>query len=98
MRRNKKNKLVNIPINTNSIVSALEEILKIESNDIVNSSIKQQNDSCNCGIFAWENDHKITQKLSEGKPLDEIDKELSKYRFNLNKKRREFTEALIKDE
>ncbi|MCV3769135.1 MAG: hypothetical protein K0T53_00105 [Wolbachia pipientis] len=60
--------------------------------------IQQQNDDCNCGIFALENAHKITQKLSEGKSFNEIDKELSKYKINLNKKRREFTKVLMKDE
>ncbi|QKX01997.1 hypothetical protein [Wolbachia endosymbiont of Dirofilaria (Dirofilaria) immitis] len=97
MCRNKKDELVNIPINTDSIVSALEAALKIESNNIRNSLIKQQNDDYNCGIFALENAHKITQKLSEGKSFDEIDKELSKYKFDLNKKRREFAEALMQD-
>ncbi len=94
---NKKDELVNVPINTDSIVSALKAALKIESNNIVNSSIKQQNDSCNCGIFMLENAYKITQKLSEGKLFDEINEELSKYRFDLNEKRRKFTEALTKD-
>ncbi|MDG7053662.1 MAG: C48 family peptidase, partial [Wolbachia endosymbiont of Alcedoecus sp.] len=59
---------------------------------------KQQNDGCNCGVFALENASKITQMLSEGKSFDEIDKELSEYKFDLNKKRKEFAEALMNDE
>ncbi|QKX01461.1 hypothetical protein GOY13_00530 [Wolbachia endosymbiont of Cruorifilaria tuberocauda] len=94
---NKKNELVNVPINADSIVSALESALKIESNNIRNSTIKQQSDGYNCGIFALENANKITQKLSEGKSFDEIDKELSRYKFDLNKKRKEYTEVLMKD-
>ncbi|MDR3131795.1 MAG: hypothetical protein LBU02_01710 [Rickettsiales bacterium] len=93
----KKNELVNIPIDTDSIVSALEAVLKIENCNIRSSKTKQQNDGCNCGIFALENAHKITQMLSEGKSFDEIDKELSGYRFGLNEKRREFAEALMND-
>ncbi|MDG7055641.1 MAG: hypothetical protein LJD31_03865 [Wolbachia endosymbiont of Menacanthus eurysternus] len=95
--RDKKNELVDIPIDTDSIVSALEEILRMGSGNIKSSKTKQQNDGCNCGIFALENAHKITQMLSEGKSFDEIDKELSEYKFNLNEKRREFAEALMND-
>ncbi|MDR2977961.1 MAG: hypothetical protein LBU56_00695 [Rickettsiales bacterium] len=96
--RDKKNELVNVPINTDNIVSALEEILRMGSGNIKSSKTKQQNDGYNCGIFALENAHKITQMLSEGKSFDEFDKELSEYKFNLNEKRREFAEALMEDE
>ncbi|MCA4775308.1 hypothetical protein IHO40_04340 [Wolbachia endosymbiont of Mansonella ozzardi] len=96
--RDKKNELVNVPINTDNIVSALEEILRMGSGNIKSSKTKQQSDGCNCGIFALENAHKITQMLIEGKSFDEINKELSKYKFNLNGKRREFAEALMNDE
>ncbi|MDR1139824.1 MAG: hypothetical protein LBJ80_04490 [Rickettsiales bacterium] len=96
--RDKKNELVNVPINTDNIVSALGETLKIENNGNIRSSkAQQQNDGCNCGVFALENAHKITQMLSEGRSFDEIDKELSEYKFNLNEKRREFAEALMND-
>lgn len=95
--RDKKNELVNVPINTDSIVSALEAALEIGSDNMRSSKTKQQNDGCNCGIFALENAHKITQMLSEGKSFDEIDKELSEYKFDLNEKRKEFAETLMND-
>ncbi|MGL9758644.1 MAG: hypothetical protein ACR5LA_07495 [Wolbachia sp.] len=95
--RDKKDELVNVPINTDNMVSALEEILKIENDNIRSSKAKQQNDGCNCGIFALENAHKITQMLNEGKSFDEIDKELSEYKFDLDKKRKKFTEVLMND-
>ncbi|MDR2832001.1 MAG: hypothetical protein LBV62_03770 [Rickettsiales bacterium] len=66
--------------------------------DIASSKVKQQSDGHNCGIFALENAHRITQMLNEGKSFDEIDKELLEYKFDLNEKRREFAEALINDE
>ncbi|MDR0288831.1 MAG: hypothetical protein LBH78_02145 [Rickettsiales bacterium] len=96
--RDKKNELVNVPIDTDSIVSALEAVLEIENCNIRSSKTKQQSDGHNCGIFALENAHKITQMLSEGKSFDEIDKELSEYKFDLNEKRKEFAEALMNDE
>ncbi|WP_265034336.1 MULTISPECIES: hypothetical protein [unclassified Wolbachia] len=96
--RDKKNELINVPINTDNIVSALEAVLEIENCNIRSSGAKQQSDGHNCGIFALENAHKITQMLNEGKSFDEIDKELSEYKFDLNGKRREFTKALMEDE
>ncbi|WP_341811803.1 Ulp1 family isopeptidase [Wolbachia endosymbiont (group A) of Conops quadrifasciatus] len=69
--------------------------------DIASSKVKQQSDWHNCGIFALENAHRITQMLNEGKSFDEIDAELSEYKPNpeqLQKKRREFTKALMEDE
>lgn len=96
--RDKKNELVNVPIDTDNMVSALEEILGIGSDNIRSSPAKQQNDSCNCGIFALENAHRITQMFNEGKSFEDIDKKLSEYKFDLNEKRREFAEALMKDE
>ncbi|MDG7056696.1 MAG: hypothetical protein LKM43_00885 [Wolbachia endosymbiont of Penenirmus auritus] len=96
--RDKKNELVNVPINTDSIVSALEAALGIGSDNMRSSETKQQNDGCNCGIFALENAHEITQMLNEGKSFDEIDKKLSEYKFDLNRKRKEFAEALMNDE
>jgi|GEM_PF-6876693 len=95
--RDKKNELVNVPIDTDSIVSALEAVLEIENCNIRSSKTKQQSDGHNCGIFALENAHKITQMLNEGKSFDEVDKELSGYQFDLNEKRREFAEALMND-
>ncbi|MDR2609753.1 MAG: hypothetical protein LBC06_04150 [Rickettsiales bacterium] len=95
--RDKKNELVNVPIDTDSIVSALEAVLKIENYNIRSSKAKQQSDRHNCGIFALENAHKTTQMLSEGKSFDEIDKELSEYKFDLNEKRKEFAETLMND-
>ncbi|XCA33174.1 MAG: hypothetical protein ABS808_05300 [Wolbachia endosymbiont of Polyergus mexicanus] len=96
--RDKKNELVNVPINTDNMVSALEEVLKIENCNIRSSGAKQQSDGHNCGIFALENAHKITQMFNEGKSFYEIDKELSEYKFDLNEKRREFAEALMNDQ
>ncbi|WP_250777695.1 hypothetical protein [Wolbachia pipientis] len=96
--RDKKNELVNVPINTDSIVSALEAALGIGSDNMRSSETKQQNDGCNCGVFALENASKITQMLSGGKSFDEIGKELSEYKFDLNEKRKEFAEALMNDE
>ncbi len=78
--KKRKDELINIPINTDSIVSALEAALEIGNDDIRSSSIKQQNDGYNCGIFALENAHKITQMFKENKSFDEIDAELSKYK------------------
>ncbi|QOD37915.1 Ulp1 family isopeptidase [Candidatus Wolbachia massiliensis] len=66
--------------------------------DIRSSKTKQQGDAWNCGIFALENAHKITQMFNEGKSFDKIDKELSEYKFDLNEKRREFAEALMNDQ
>lgn len=66
--------------------------------DIRISPTKQQSDGYNCGIFALENAHKITQMLNEDKSFDEIDKKLSEYKFDLNEKREEFTRALMGDE
>ncbi len=66
--------------------------------DIRISPTKQQSDGYNCGIFALENAHKITQMLNEDKSFDEIDKKLSEYKFDLNEKREEFTRALMEDE
>ncbi|UVW83951.1 hypothetical protein [Wolbachia endosymbiont of Aedes albopictus] len=96
--RDRKNELVNVSINIDNMVSALEAILKIRSDNIKSSKTKQQNDGCNCGIFALENACKITQMFNEGKSLDKIDKELSEYKFDLNEKRREFAEALMNDQ
>lgn len=100
--RKGKNKLVSEQINGDYIVSILQETLQIGSGDNIRSSAtKQQEDNCNCGIFALENAHRITQMLNNGKSFDEIDRELSKYKPNpeqLEEKRREFTEALMKDE
>ncbi|QKX03168.1 hypothetical protein GOY07_03235 [Wolbachia endosymbiont of Litomosoides sigmodontis] len=100
MCKKRKDGLVNIPINTDSIVSALEAALGIGNDDIRSSSIKQQNDGYNCGIFALENAHKITQMFKENKSFDEIDAELSKYKPDLKQlkeKRKEFAEALMND-
>ncbi|MDR2609431.1 MAG: hypothetical protein LBC06_02445 [Rickettsiales bacterium] len=96
--RDKKNELVNVLINTDNMVSALKAILRIGDDNMRSSKTKQQNDGCNCGVFALENASKITQMLSEGKSFDGIDKELSEYQFDLNEKRREFAEALMNDE
>ncbi|WCR58105.1 hypothetical protein [Wolbachia endosymbiont of Ctenocephalides felis wCfeJ] len=96
--RDKKNELVNVPIDTDNMVSALEAILGIGDDSRRSSKTKQQNDGCNCGIFALENASKITQMLSECKSFDDIDKELSEYKFDLNEKRKEFAEALMNDE
>ncbi|WP_156768655.1 hypothetical protein [Wolbachia endosymbiont of Drosophila incompta] len=46
---------------------------------------KQQSDGYNCGIFALENAHKITQMLNEDKSFDEIDKKLSEYKYIFNR-------------
>lgn len=98
--RNKKDELVNVPINTDNIVSALEEILKIGKDNIRSSKTKQQKDGCNCGIFALENAHRITQMFKEDKSFDEIDAKLSEYKpgsKQLEEKRGEFARALMKD-
>lgn len=57
-----------------------------------------QKDGCNCGVFALENAHRITEMLNEDKSFDEIDRELSKYKpkpEELQEKRREFAKALM---
>ncbi|MDG7056065.1 MAG: hypothetical protein LKM44_01040 [Wolbachia endosymbiont of Meromenopon meropis] len=93
----KKNELVNIPINTDGIMSALTITLGIVGDNIRSSRAKQQNDYCNCGLFALENANKITQMLSKGKSFDEISKELSEYKFDLQEKRKEFAQTIIGD-
>lgn len=89
-----------LPNNVLNIVKG--ELSKEEwSLDIASSKVKQQSDGHNCGIFALENAHRITQMLNEGKSFDEINAELSEYKPNpeqLQKKRREFTKALMEDE
>lgn len=83
-------------------MSILQETLEIGNDDNIRSSpTKQQKDGCNCGVFALENAHRITQMFNEDKSFDEIDRELSKYKPSseqLQKKRREFTKALMEDE
>ncbi|QUI60748.1 hypothetical protein JKF54_02190 [Wolbachia endosymbiont of Spodoptera picta] len=100
--RKHKNKLVSKQIDGNYIVSILQETLEIGNDDNIRSSpTKQQKDGCNCGVFALENAHRITQMFNEDKSFDEIDRELSKYKPSseqLQKKRREFTKALMEDE
>ncbi|MDX5462089.1 MAG: hypothetical protein O7157_00730 [Wolbachia endosymbiont of Tetragnatha montana] len=69
--------------------------------DIKNSRTQQQRDGHNCGIFALENAHMITQMLKEDKLFDQIDAKLSEYKPDskqLEEKRREFTKALMEDE
>ncbi|MEY2392964.1 hypothetical protein [Wolbachia endosymbiont of Tettigetta isshikii] len=98
--RERKNELVNVPIDADSIVSALEEILRIGSGNIQSSETKQQSDGHNCGIFALENARMITQMLKEDKLFDQIDTKLSEYKPDskqLKEKRREFAEALMND-
>ncbi|MGL9725868.1 MAG: hypothetical protein ACR5KV_04240 [Wolbachia sp.] len=95
--RDKKNELVGVPIDTDNMVSALEAILEIKSDNIRSSKTEQQNDGWNCGIFALENAHRITQMINEGKSLDEIDKKLLE-KFDLNKKREEFSRVLMEDD
>ncbi len=95
--RDKKNELINVPINTDNIVSALEAVLEIENCNIRSSGARQQSDGHNCGIFALENARRVTQMLNEGKSFDEIDKKLSEYKFDLNGKRREFAKVLMED-
>ncbi|NSX83932.1 hypothetical protein GOM44_07365 [Wolbachia endosymbiont of Atemnus politus] len=82
------------------MVSALEAVLEIGSDNIRSSTAKQQNDGCNCGIFALENARMITQMLKEDKLFDQIDAKLSEYKPDskqLEEKRREFAEALMND-
>ncbi len=83
-----------------NVLNIVEGELKKEgwTLDIRSSKTKQQGDAWNCGIFALENAHKITQMFNEGKSFYEIDKELSEYKFDLNEKRREFAEALMNDQ
>ncbi|MDR2548586.1 MAG: hypothetical protein LBC34_03805 [Rickettsiales bacterium] len=69
--------------------------------DVKSSGAKQQSDGHNCGIFALENAHMITQMLKEDKLFDQIDAKLSEYKPDskqLEEKRREFAEALMNDE
>lgn len=85
----------------NEISSVLQKTLGIDNSCVGNSKAKQQDDKYNCGIFALENAHKITQMFKEDKSFNEINTELSKYKPNseqLKEKRREFAEALKKDE
>ncbi|MFL3877081.1 C48 family peptidase [Wolbachia endosymbiont of Trichogramma kaykai] len=100
--RKHKNKLISKQIDVNYIVSILQETLEIGNDDNIRSSpTKQQKDGCNCGVFALENAHRITQMFNEDKSFDEIDRELSKYKPSpeqLQEKRREFTKALMEDE
>ncbi|APR98380.1 hypothetical protein [Wolbachia endosymbiont of Folsomia candida] len=97
--RQDKEELVNKQINTAHIVGILQATLGINDNSNIKSSkAKQQNDGWNCGIFALENANIITQMLTEGKSLDDVEKELSEYKLDLDEKRREFTRALMNDE
>lgn len=83
-------------------MSILQETLEIGNDDNIRSSpTKQQKDGCNCGVFALENAHRITEMLNEDKSFDEIERELSKYKpkpEELQEKRREFAKALMEDE
>ncbi|NSM56194.1 hypothetical protein HET73_00585 [Wolbachia endosymbiont of Atemnus politus] len=54
------------------------------SDNIKSSKTKQQKDGCNCGIYALKTARKITQMFNEGKLFNNIDKELSEYKFDLN--------------
>ncbi|MFV0948580.1 hypothetical protein [Wolbachia endosymbiont of Nasonia giraulti] len=99
--REDRNKLVSKPIDTSYIVGILQETLEIGNDSIKSSAVDQQKDGCNCGVFALENAHRITEMLNEDKSFDEIDRELSKYKpkpEELQEKRREFAKALMEDE
>ncbi|MFP3024548.1 MAG: hypothetical protein ACEY3K_17370 [Wolbachia sp.] len=99
--REDRNKLVSKPIDTSYIVGILQETLEIGNDSIKSSAVDQQKDGCNCGVFALENAHRITEMLNEDKSFDEIDRELSKYKprpGQLYEKRREFAKALMEDE
>ena len=99
--REYRNKLVSKPIDTSYIVGILQETLEIGNDSIKSSAVDQQKDGCNCGVFALENAHRITEMLNEDKSFDEIDRELSKYKprpGQLHEKRKEFAKALMEDE
>ncbi len=99
--REDRNKLVSKPIDTSYIVGILQKTLEIGNDSIKSSAVDQQEDGCNCGVFALENAHRITEMLNEDKSFDEIDRELSKYKprpGQLHEKRREFAKALMEDE
>lgn len=99
--REDRNKLVSKRIDTSYIVGILKETLEIGNDSIKSSAVNQQKDRCNCGVFALENAHRITEMLNEDKSFDEIDRELSKYKprlGQLHEKRREFAKALMEDE
>ncbi|QMV45658.1 hypothetical protein HC358_00585 [Wolbachia pipientis] len=83
----------------NEILDALQKTLKMGRNNIRISKEKQQEDDYNCGIFALENAHRITQMFNENKSSDEIKRELSEYKPNeeeLKNKRIEFAKVLEK--
>ncbi|QWE33809.1 MULTISPECIES: hypothetical protein [unclassified Wolbachia] len=99
--REDRNKLVSKPIDTSYIVGILQETLEIGNDSIKSPAVDQQKDGCNCGVFALENAHRITEMLNEDKSFDEIDRELSKHKprpGQLHEKRREFAKALMEDE
>ncbi|NEV49944.1 hypothetical protein EUZ93_05800 [Wolbachia pipientis] len=81
------------------VSSALQKTLGVDNSSIESSKIKQQTDTHNCGIFALENAHRITQMFNENKSSDEIKRELSEYKPNeeeLKNKRIEFAKVLEK--
>lgn len=80
------------------IRSRLEE--EIPGIDIQSFNIKQQNDGCNCGIFALENARLINDKLNNGRE-EQIEERLQLYRptrWQLQSKRREFASHLIRSD
>lgn len=82
------------------VSDTIQEILNVEKGDIRSYYTKQQEDTWNCGIFALENAKIITDALKVGESFDEIDAKL-KYTLSpeqLIEKRKEFAEALKKDE
>lgn len=82
------------------ILYTLQKTLKMGRNNIRISKEKQQEDDYNCGIFALENAHTITQMLKKDELFDDIDKKLSKYKPDskqLEEKRKEVAKALKDD-
>ncbi|MGL9757697.1 MAG: hypothetical protein ACR5LA_02325 [Wolbachia sp.] len=99
--REERNKLVSKPIDTSYIVGILQETLEIGNDSIKSSAVNQQKDDCNCGVFALENAHRITEMLNKEQSCDGIDRELPEYKPSLKQlreKRREFAKALMEDE
>lgn len=94
----KKNNVISL--DKDYVTCLLQQTLEISDDNVRSSNAKQQKDTWNCGIFALENAKIITDALKVGESFDEIDAKL-KYTLSpeqLIEKRKEFAEALKKDE
>ncbi len=100
--RKQRDKVLERQLNTNTIPIALQAILGMDRNNIKSSWIKQQEDGCNCGIYALINAKTITDNMFNNDSLfNKIDAQLQKNTLTpeqLRAKREEFKENLSKNE